>query len=338
MLYPKDKLEKLQHRWTTAKGKQLIKTIKKSRCYLSPVLFKQKVQKFPGINDKEVQDGIDLRGAPLSGFDFRIPIQEEDDGYSEEVAILSNIHFEGANLKHTNFQDGKIHDCFFEDTNLIHADFKGATVSNSNFQGADCSGLNFNNAKLINCSFVDTTIKDMTTSTTFLDQKTTFGEELKSEKENNYHFASIEYKQIKEMCKNSSLHSLSDRYHYKEMVAKRKSLSRLNPHRALNYIFGDLLCKYGTSFINVMIAGTLVILGCAALYTRHDSLLYHNSTLATPNLLSSLYFSLVTFTTLGYGDYHAVGNLRFLAAAEALTGAALLSLFTVIVARKIIRD
>ena len=44
MLYSKEKLDKLKHRWTTAKGKQLIKTIKRSHCYLSPTLFREKVK------------------------------------------------------------------------------------------------------------------------------------------------------------------------------------------------------------------------------------------------------------------------------------------------------
>ena len=76
MLYSKEKLEKLRHRWATPKGKLLIKTIKKSHCYLSPVLFREKVKSFPGINDEEVQEGVDLRGAPLAGFDFRVKVKE----------------------------------------------------------------------------------------------------------------------------------------------------------------------------------------------------------------------------------------------------------------------
>jgi len=338
MNYSKEKIEELRHRWTTPKGKSLIKVIKDSRCYLSPILFKDKVKNFPGIRDKEVEDGIDLRGAPLSGYDFRVPIQEEDEGYTEEVAILSNIHFEGALLKNCSFQEGKIHDCFFEDADLIHTQFNGATLSSCNFQEADCTGINLHGAKLINCSFVDAHIKDIITASTIVDQKTNFGEELKSEKEGSHHFASIEYKQIKEMYKNSALHEISDHYHYKEMVAKRKITKRSNPMRWLNYIFGDLLTKYGTSFIRVFLASVVVVVFCAFLYTTFDSLLFHNTEVQEPNFLSSLYFSIVTFTTLGYGDYHAVGAMRFVAASEAFIGTALTALFTVIVARHIIRD
>jgi uncharacterized protein YjbI with pentapeptide repeats len=338
MIYTKEKIEELRHRWTTPKGKKLIKIIKDSRCYLSPVLFREKVKSFPGINDEELEDEIDLRGINLSGFDFRVPIQEDDGGFTENIAILSNIHFEGAILKHCTFQDGKIHDCVFEHADLTHADFKNASLNVCGFQQANCTGMDLNGAKLIDCSFVEAIIKDITTSTTLVDQKSTFGKDLKSEKEDNYHFASIEYKQIKEMYKNSSLHDLADHYHYKEMSSKRKTMSLKSPTRWANFIFGDMLCKYGTSFVRVLMASVLVLTLCAFLYTFNASLLFHNEPLEYHSFWNSLYFSLVTFTTLGYGDYHAVGAMRFVAATESFIGAALIALFTVIVARNIIRD
>ncbi len=337
MNYSKEKIESLRHRWTTTKGKKLLKIIRDSRCYLSPVLFRDKVNNFPGINDEEVRDQIDLRGAPLSGFDFRVPVKEDDSGFSEDLAILSNIHFEGATLKYCNFQDGKIHECFFEDAELEHADFSNSTLSDCNFQEADCSGISLHGARLVNCNFNDTTIKDMSLESAVIDEKTFFGTALKSEKNGNYHFASIEYKQIKQIYKNSNLHNIYDHYHYKEMVAKRKTMHLKNPMRILNLIFGDLLCKYGTSFTRVMAWSAVIIVICAVLFTKYSSLLYHN-TVVHPSFFDSLYFSTVSFTTLGYGDYHAVGFMRYIAALESFFGAALMSLFTVIVARQIIRD
>ena len=338
MIYSKEKLEKFEKRWTTPEGKRLIKAIKQSRAYLSPVLFKKKVKNFPHTHEPEVRDGIDLRGAPLAGFDFRVPIQEEDDGFAEEIAILANIHFEGANLKHCNFEEGKIHDCYFEHSDLSHSDFHSATINTCSFRDAELQGTNFQGAKLINCNFVDTSIKDLTTTNAIVDQKTNFGKILRSEKASSYHVASIEYKQIKQMYKNSSLHDKADYYHYRGMVAKRKILPRTNPMRGLNFVFGDLLSKYGTSFIRVLLASALVIVTCAGFYTNHNSLLYHNAPVTHDYFGHALYFSIVTFTTLGYGDVHAVGPMRFLAAGESFIGAALMALFTVIVARMIIRD
>ena len=56
-----------------------------------------------------------------------------------------------------------------------------------------------------------------------------------------------------------------------------------------------------------------------------------------PRILTALYFSASTFTTVGYGDWHPIGWARLFAAAEALSGITIMSAFTVILVRKIIR-
>ena len=44
-----------------------------------------------------------------------------------------------------------------------------------------------------------------------------------------------------------------------------------------------------------------------------------------PNLLDAIYFSAVTFTTVGYGDLAPSGPIRFLAGTESLTGFVLIA-------------
>jgi hypothetical protein len=337
MNYSNEKLEQLRHRWTTVQGKKLVKIIKNSRCYLSPAIFREKIHNLQGINDEEVLYGIDLRGINLSGFDFRIPIQDGDEGFAEELAILSGIHFEGAILKHCNFLDGKIHECFFENAEIAHSTFQNATIHDCVFKETDLTGVNFNGTRFSNCNFAEANIKDVLFGSTLVDQKTTFGHILKSEREGNYHFASIEYKQLKEMYKNSSLHEIADQCHYKEMVSKRKITKLIHPARWANYIFGDLLCKYGTSFTRVFLAGLVVVILCAFLFFEYESLQYHKAGVVV-SFWDSLYFSIVTFTTLGYGDFQAIGAMRFVAGLESFVGVALMSLFTVVIARRIIRD
>ena len=53
--------------------------------------------------------------------------------------------------------------------------------------------------------------------------------------------------------------------------------------------------------------------------------------------LSPLYFSLMTFVTLGYGDFAPIGWFKIVAASEALLGVTLLALFTVAWGRRMIR-
>jgi len=337
MKYTKDKIEALQSRWQTTKGKNLVKKIKQTRCYLSPILFRKVVQNFPHINDDEVTDAIDLRGINLSGFDFRVAVKEDDSGYEEEIAILSYIHFEGAALKHATFQDGKIHDCFFEDSDVTHTNFKNASINSCNFEDADATGTLLAGANLTNCNFHNTKMREVNLSAVLTDQSTTFSKILQDEAEGNFHIASIQYKQIREMYKNSSLHKESDYYHYREMVSRRKQKTMYNPFRALDFIFGDLTSKYGTSIIRIVIWMFMVIAIFTLIFWSLQNVAYHGEQ-TTLSLVDSLYFSLTTYTTIGYGDFHPLGIYRLFAAIEGLFGIILTSLFTVIVARRIIRD
>lgn len=55
------------------------------------------------------------------------------------------------------------------------------------------------------------------------------------------------------------------------------------------------------------------------------------------NFLNCLYFSFVTFTTLGYGDLHPVGITKTFATIEAFTGVFMLALFVLTMGRKMMR-
>jgi hypothetical protein len=50
-----------------------------------------------------------------------------------------------------------------------------------------------------------------------------------------------------------------------------------------------------------------------------------------------VYYSAITFFTIGYGDYFAEGYLKPFAAFEGFTGVFLMSYFTVAFVRKILR-
>lgn len=58
---------------------------------------------------------------------------------------------------------------------------------------------------------------------------------------------------------------------------------------------------------------------------------------STRLIFNAMYYSLVTFTTLGYGDMHPTGWLKALSAIEALTGAVFMALIVAVIARKWMR-
>ncbi|TKX73897.1 hypothetical protein EXE46_12010 [Halorubrum sp. GN11_10-6_MGM] len=111
-------------------------------------------------------------------------------------------------------------------------------------------------------------------------------------------------------------------------------------------------CGYGERLWRVIYASVVVVLGWSLMYatltegTSGDAAglttegLDSLSQLATPEgadiMVKNLYFSIVTFTTLGYGDIQPVGTLsRFLAGLESFLGALLVALVVFVLGRRV---
>ena len=110
-------------------------------------------------------------------------------------------------------------------------------------------------------------------------------------------------------------------------------------HSFLEWLIGDLPSEYGTNWVRLFLFSLLVIIGNALPYAIWSSQI--NGFPETSNIIvrfaNALYYSLVTFTTLGYGDMHPTGWLKALSALEALTGAVFMALIVAVIARKWMR-
>lgn len=101
---------------------------------------------------------------------------------------------------------------------------------------------------------------------------------------------------------------------------------------SIEFILADLTCGYGTNWIKPIVLWIFtVLILCPLLY------LVTNSIPNAYDFLSCLYFSIVTATTLGYGDLHPVGIGRALASAEAIFGTFMWAVFLAVFARKYMR-
>ncbi|MDI3476287.1 MAG: hypothetical protein PWQ79_1939 [Thermococcaceae archaeon] len=137
----------------------------------------------------------------------------------------------------------------------------------------------------------------------------------------------------------------ADEYYYLEMLAKRKAKlqSRKRGLKKLintaevwfEWLFADLTCKYGTDWKRP------ILLWLAAVNVFFPLLFWATKSVeGLSNSLSFLdyeYFSIVTATTLGYGDYHPFGVGRIIASVEALFGMFMWAVFLTVFARKYMR-
>lgn len=95
-----------------------------------------------------------------------------------------------------------------------------------------------------------------------------------------------------------------------------------------------ILSAYGESPMRVALAGFSVISICALIY-YFVGIYSSEKNEVIHSLTTSIYFSIVTFTTLGYGDYSPVNTFaRATSACEAILGLLITSLFLVTVVRK----
>ncbi|MBL7903355.1 MAG: two pore domain potassium channel family protein [Bacteroidia bacterium] len=108
----------------------------------------------------------------------------------------------------------------------------------------------------------------------------------------------------------------------------------------------DQVGHYGTAPVRVLFNAMGVVLIFSLLYFGISNYLFEWGHVATtlPDTLNvskgfwnSVYYSSITFFTVGYGDYFAYGAVKILAAMEGFVGVFLMSYFTVAFVRKILR-
>ena len=142
-----------------------------------------------------------------------------------------------------------------------------------------------------------------------------------------------------------------DRCHYKYMDLRRRASDWSLPRRLFDLLILKWCWGYGVYTHRIVGSMVLVVLMCGLVYGifggpstiknyyvpagQHAEATQVRVVLETD--FSPWYFSVITFTTIGYGDYAPLGWLRLVAGAEGVIGLFLMALFTVSFARKFIR-
>ncbi|MGB3086762.1 MAG: potassium channel family protein [Phycisphaerae bacterium] len=162
------------------------------------------------------------------------------------------------------------------------------------------------------------------------------------------------YRLAKQAAQARGDYTAAGRYHYAEQCAIeararkessfkpwRKAFWTRTPMWLARLLFGRIVFGYGERPYYPLFIALAVILCWTGLYYSLDAIdpsPTDEAAVAEPATLGeSLYFSVVTFTTLGYGDFQPKPNYRLLAGAEAALGAGLMATFIVCLTRKYMR-
>ncbi|MDE1462008.1 ion channel [Spartinivicinus poritis] len=246
---------------------------------------------------------------------------------------LSDADFYRANLTHAHMFKINLRGASLMKAKLVSANLHCADLENCNLLGAD-----FTNAKLENINWGDHILQE---------NKAVQAEKAgdKDKAHMLYQEAEEVYRNVRKACENQGLFENAGKFFYREMTMRRRQLPVFSPHRVLSKTV-DLFCGYGEKPLRVVGFSLTLIALCACLYflfgiEEDGGITGLNTSLGLWENLRQfggcLYFSVVTFTTLGYGDITPLGMARPIAAIEAFSGSFTMALFVVVFVKKMTR-
>jgi hypothetical protein len=267
-------------------------------------------------------EGFQLRKANLAHID--LVNRGNKKGYDLSCADLYR-----ANLDHAH-----LFGIQFNNASLMKADLRHANLHCANLTAANLLGVKLASARLENIEWGEVLLQEA-------DAKRSSGQQRLDC-----------LQQCEEVCRSirletehQGLFETAGEYFRKEMIMRRKQMPRLSWPRFLSKLV-DLFCGYGERPLRTISFSLGVILFCSILYyligiDDNGSLLHLNVNAGFKDnimaFLECLYFSVITFTTLGYGDLVPVGYSRIVSATEAFTGAFTIALFVVVFVKKMTR-
>jgi hypothetical protein len=270
--------------------------------------------------------GISLRRATLAGLNLAAaPCQP---GFDLSHADLYRANLQGASLYKVNFQYAS----------LLKADFRDANLHWCRLSMANLLGVKLQGARLEHMQLDRPLYQErMAAEAVRLGQ---------SELARDYYEQAEEiYRDLRKATEHEGLFALSGQYIQQELRMRRFQLPKNSKARAFSWLI-DIFCGYGEEPARVVLFSLLLIFVSAVgyfftgIFTQGVVLQFHSAmTLAEASrlFLTCLYYSVVTFTTLGYGDITPVGLSRLFAAFEAFTGSFTIALFVVVFVKKMTR-
>ena len=256
---------------------------------------------------------IEENGGTARGLDFS--------GRNLEGIDLSNLNLGGVIL-----QDAFLPEANFQGTLLPNSDLRGAFLVSANFGGASLWGADLEGAYLSHAELNDAMLDEIKWGPQYI-----MGEEIARD----FIHAKEVYRCLKNCHQQMGMYDIAGKFFYREMEIKRKNQSwKKEPISKLWKWVLRVLCGYGEKPERVIISAASVVLGLALIYFLGGSVWQWGA------FWSSLYFSAVSFTALGYGSwaYTPPENwVQGVGAFESFLGVFMMALFLITFVRKMTR-
>ena len=314
---------------------------------------------FRGANLAGVSE---LSGRPLTDCDF----SDTDLRHADlSEADLSDSTFRDADLLGADLSEATLQNVDLSDANLQDADLTDVDARGATFEGANLENASLVRSNLRNANLVDAKLYEVGFSDTWINAGTDLGERCIYEKDQDHDIErdhqSIErdeaaawtYRALEQLSRENALPTWTRHYYVREKDSRRRSAWELGEYkRAIKAEGSRWVMEYGSNPWRIVGFSAVVIVLSAALYpiaggiqetsgevaityTLEEPTEAHWSYLTTV-YLTSLYFSVVTFATLGYGDIRPVGAWgRGLATVETILGSLLIALLVFVLSRAV---
>jgi uncharacterized protein YjbI with pentapeptide repeats len=270
-------------------------------------------------------------------------------GISLKQADLSNVDLVNHNHKQGyDFRHADLYKANLNGAHLFNINLSGASLMKADLRHANLNWANLESANLLGVKWSDSKIEHLR-----------FGKQLKQEKEAKLAVKQSQrdkaldlfeqseeiYRDLRKHAEREGIFVMSGYFIQKELTMRRMQMKRFSMQRITSKVV-DLFCGYGEEPLRIVGLSICMIILCAFLYSltglnyQGELQAFNAQAAFTENLnffLSCLYYSVVTFTTLGYGDFTPVGVSRAIAAFEAFSGSFTIALFVVVFVKKMTR-
>jgi len=347
----------IENRWETPTGKKVlrkvIKVIKSGGdvCWiLGNYILEHKDNQDPhgfpyypkdAMSEDEfwVLTDDDLRGIHVFNEDFT-------DSPSFTKKSLNYARFYNCTLEGTDFQRTNLTRATFEKCNLERGCFAKSTGYSVLYKNCELIGANFRYAEFIEADFSGSNLTGAYLEAEILIDSTINYQSVFDKSPNNDKLKEKPeiLKAIRIAYNKAGIWSRADQYFFLELKSNRKEIiwnkfidnKTINTFKVwlLNWLWG-ITTGYGVKPNRILAIGLFI-----AIIVTFSYYFSGNPKKEEADFVTSLYYSLTTFATLGYGDLHydkVRWVMRLLSTLEALFGATLIATYVAIMARKIIR-
>ena len=284
-----------------------------------------------------------LREAELRDIDF---IDTDCAGADFSFCDLSGANFSGANMKNCNLSHAVLKSAYLDNADLSlaqlfscdltasrlwHADLNGANLSEANLSYADLFNANLSSVKFWNVNITGAKLLSMHN---FLYKKGMLFYSHAID-ESGPLSAADGYRNLKQYFISTGRYDDASWASFKEKQMHRRQLLKEKNIAYVPSLIMALTCGYGER------PGRIILFSVATVFTY--AVLYYSTNAIAPAALlrpvafwDCLYFSIVSFTTVGFGDITVILTpfYEMLAASEAFLGVFVMGLFVYTLTRK----